>query len=172
MSQVVQGFRSAFSLCLVGHPKRWRDPPNGQKVCENPVAAWDLIRKEIQKGAILVPFRERPVPDLLCSSINIVKKEMSSGSFCLIQDLSYCYVWGCSGQHRSRAFSWLSRVATFAQRGEPIPPVSVGRVTMNQPHTCFREAKPRKQEYRWLNTQGSEAVLKAQLQRRAGKNRV
>ncbi len=36
----------------------------------------------------------------------------------------------------------------------------------------FREAKPRKQEYRWLNTQGSEAVLKVQLQRRAGKNRV
>ena len=93
-------------------------------------------------------------------------------------------MYGCSGQHHSRAFSWLSRVAAFAQRGEPIPPISVGRVAMNQSHTrvvrvefigthlSFREAKPRKQEYRWLNTQGSEAVLKVQLQRRAGRNRV
>ncbi len=55
---------------------------------------------------------------------------------------------------------------------------------MNQSHACggvvqfiatylsFREAKPRKQEYRRLNTQGSEAVLKVQLQRRAGKSHV
>ncbi len=68
----------------------------------------------------------------------------------------------------------------FTQRGEPIPPVSVGWVAMNQSHAhvvwvefidthlSFREVKPRKQEYRWLNTQGSEAVL----QRRAGKNHV
>ncbi len=64
---------------------------------------------------------------------------------------------GCSGQHRSRAFSWLSLFASFAQRGELISPISVGRVTMNQSHifmSCrgkvfigtylsFREAKPR-----------------------------
>ncbi len=49
-----------------------------------------------------------------------------------------------------------SLFASFAQRGEPIPPVSVGQVAMNQSHTCivwvefisthlsFREAKPRK----------------------------
>ncbi len=47
-----------------------------------------------------------------------------------------CYVWGCSGQHRSRAFSWLSLFASFAQRGEPIPPISVGQVAMNQSHMC------------------------------------
>ena len=53
---------------------------------------------------------------------------------------------------------------------EPIPPVSVGRVAMNLSHVrvvrveyigthlSFREAKPRKQDYRWLNTQGSEAI--------------
>ncbi len=93
-----------------------------------------------------------------------------------------CY--GCSGQHRSRAFGWLSLVATFAQRGELISPFSVGRVAMNLSHAhgsvvqfiltylSFREAKPRKQIYRWLNTQGSEAVLKVQLQRRAGKKYV
>ena len=93
-------------------------------------------------------------------------------------------MYGCSGQHRSRAFSWLSLFASLTQRGEPIPPISVGRVAMNQSHTrvvrvefigthlSFREAKPRKQEYRWLNTQGSEAVLKVQLQRRVGKNHV
>ncbi len=82
------------------------------------------------------------------------------------------------------SFSWLSHFALFTQRGEPIPPVSVGWVAMNQSHMCglwkvfistylsFREVKPRVQENRHLNTQGSEAVLKVQLQRRVGKNHV
>ncbi len=55
---------------------------------------------------------------------------------------------------------------------------------MNQSHTCgllkvfivtylsFREVKPRVSESGCLNTQGSEAELKVQLQRRAGKNHV
>ncbi len=93
----------------------------------------------------------------------------------------------CMGAQASivpESFSWLSRFASFAQRGEPIPPISISWVTMNQSHACglwkvfigpylsFREAKPRVQENRHLNTQGSEAVLKVQLQRRAGKNHV
>ncbi len=45
-------------------------------------------------------------------------------------------MYGCSGQHHSRAFSWLSHVTLFTQRREPISPVSVGRVTMNQSLTC------------------------------------
>ena len=43
-------------------------------------------------------------------------------------------MYGCSGQHRSRAFSWLSLFASFTQRGEPIPPIPVGQVAMNQSH--------------------------------------
>ncbi len=46
------------------------------------------------------------------------------------------YVWVCSGQHRSRAFSWLSLFTSFTQRGEPISPIPVGWVAMNQSHTC------------------------------------
>ncbi len=81
-------------------------------------------------------------------------------------------------------FSWLSRVASFAQRREPIPPISVGQVATNQSHTCglmkvfvgtylsFREVKPRVKEIRCLNTQGSEGEVKVQLQRRVGKSHV
>ncbi len=93
----------------------------------------------------------------------------------------------CMGAQASivpEPFSWLSRVASFAQRGEPIPPISISRVAMNQSHACglgkvfigtylsFREVKPRVRKSGCLNTQGSEAVLKVQLQRRAGKNHV
>ncbi len=93
----------------------------------------------------------------------------------------------CMGAQASivlEPFSWLSRVAPFTQRREPISPVSVGWVAMNQSHMCglwivfivtylsFREVKPRVRESRCLYTQGSEAVLKVQLQRRAGKNHV
>ncbi len=93
----------------------------------------------------------------------------------------------CMGAQASivpEPFSWLSRVASFAQRREPIPPVSVGRVAMNQSHACilwkvfivtylsFKEVKPRVKESRCFYTQGSEAVLKVQLQRRVGKNHV
>ncbi len=82
------------------------------------------------------------------------------------------------------SFSWLSCFASFTQRGEPNPPVSVGRDAMNQSYACgvwkvfigtylsFREAKPRVLRNRRLNMQGSEAALKVQLQRRAGKNHV
>ncbi len=93
----------------------------------------------------------------------------------------------CVGAQASivpESFSWLSHFTSFAQRGEPILPVSVGRVAMSQSHVyglqkvfigtylSFREAKPKVQENRHLNTQGSEAVLKVQLQRRGGKNHV
>ncbi len=93
----------------------------------------------------------------------------------------------CMGAQASiilEPFSWLSHDALFTQRREPIPPISVGWVTMNESHMCglwkvfivtylsFREAKPRVKESRCLNTQGSEAVLKVQLQRRVGKNHV
>ncbi len=93
----------------------------------------------------------------------------------------------CMGAQASiipESFSWLSRVTSFTQRREPIPPVSVGWVAMYQSHMCglckvfigtylsFREVKPRVRLKRCLNTLGSEAVLKVQLQRRAGKNHV
>ncbi len=93
----------------------------------------------------------------------------------------------CMGAQASiilESLSWLSHVALFAQRRELISPISVGRVAVNQSHTCslrkvfivtylsFREAKPRVRESGCLNTQGSEAVLKVQLQRRVGKNYV
>ncbi len=93
----------------------------------------------------------------------------------------------CMGAQASiilEPFSWLSRVASFTQRRKPISPIPVGWVAMNQSHMCglqkvfivtylsFREAKPRVRESGCLNTQGSEAVLKVQLQRRAGKNHV
>ncbi len=73
------------------------------------------------------------------------------------------------------SFSWLSRVTSFAQRREPISPVSVGQVAMNQSHMCglwkafivtylsFREAKPSMRESRCFNTQESEAVLRVRL---------
>ncbi len=46
-----------------------------------------------------------------------------------------CYVWVCSGQHRSRAFSWLSRFEAFTQRRKLISPISVGQVVQSS-HTC------------------------------------
>ncbi len=90
--RVVNGFRYGFSLGLAREPQPWADPPNRPLVEEKPNSAWDLICTEIKEGAVLGPFDVRPLPNLLCTPINIVEKEMSSGKFHLIQDLSY--PWG------------------------------------------------------------------------------
>ncbi len=90
----------------------------------------------------------------------------------------------CMGAQASivpESFSWLSCVASFAQRREPIPPVSVGWVAMSQSHACglqkvfiatylsFREVKPRVPENRCLNKKGVWSCAEGTASKESGK---
>ena len=88
----VNGFQNGFTLGLEGEPAPWPDPPNSQKVQDNPEVTWQLIKDEIAKGFIIGPFKERPIEGLFCVPINIIEKETSSGLYRLVQDFSY--PWG------------------------------------------------------------------------------
>ena len=85
----IDSFRFAFTLGLAGTPTPWPNPPNSKKVQQNPDATWQLIKDEINKGFIIGPFKEKPIPKIYCVPINIVEKEMSLGLFRLVQDFSY-----------------------------------------------------------------------------------
>ena len=73
----------------MGTPTPWPNPPNNKKVTDNQGITWEPIKDEILKGFILGPFKNRPIPNLICVPINIMEKEMSSGLYHLIQDFSY-----------------------------------------------------------------------------------
>ena len=88
---VIKGFRDGFSLGLSAPPLPWPDPPNGKLVQADPDTTWDLIQDEILNGAVIGPFENRPLPNLLVSPINFVKKLTSVGKKQLIQDFSYPY---------------------------------------------------------------------------------
>ena len=92
VSWCIEGFKNSFKLGLTGTFRPWPDPPNSAKVRNYPKITWDLIKDEISKGFILGPFRNKPLPNLICIPINIVEKETSSGLYRLIQDFSY--PWG------------------------------------------------------------------------------
>ena len=87
----IDDFQHRFTCGLVGSPTLWSDPPNSKKVIKNPTITWKLIQDEISKGFILGPFKTKPLSNLLCVPINIVKKETSSGLYYLVQDFSYSW---------------------------------------------------------------------------------
>ncbi len=89
--QLVDTVINGFSLGLSAPPLPWPDPPNGKLVQTDPDTTWDLIQDEILNGAVIGPFENRPLPNLLLSPINFVKKLISVGKKQLLQDFSYPY---------------------------------------------------------------------------------
>ena len=121
VSWCIEGFKSGFKLGLNGTPPLWPNPPNSAKVRKYPKITWDLVKDEISKGFILGPFKNKPLPNLLCVPINIVEKETSSGLYRLIQDFSY--PWGdrenginalVPKEHKTVLYSGMDDIARMA----------------------------------------------------------
>ncbi len=91
LDAVIKGFRDRFSLGLSARPFPWLDPLNRKLVQADPDTMWDLIHDEILNGAVIGPFENKPLPNLLVSLINFLKKLTSVGKKWLIQDFSYPY---------------------------------------------------------------------------------
>ena len=117
----INGFKNGFTLGLEGEPIPWPDPPNSKLVQQNPQTTWELIKDEIKKGFIIGPFKQKPIPGLLCVPINIVEKETSSGLYRLVQDFSYPWEQPDNGintlvpdKNKRVTYSGMDDIAHFA----------------------------------------------------------
>ena len=89
---LVNGFTFGFRLGCVRKPPP-RDPPvNHPPVVQNIEAARELVYQEVRLGQVLGPFKQCPLPGLICSSLNLVPKANGpKGSFRLIHNLAWPY---------------------------------------------------------------------------------
>ena len=74
VNEVVQGFRSGFSLGMDRLPKPRPPCANSKKVQQNQKITEQMIEKEISRGHIQGPFHEEPYPNMVYSPLNIVPK--------------------------------------------------------------------------------------------------
>ena len=88
---LVNGFDLGFKLDIADRPQPRPPCQNSRAVRHNPEATHALIREEVQKGHVLGPFTQVPLPNLVFSPLNIVPKSGSPNCFRLIHDLAYPY---------------------------------------------------------------------------------
>ena len=90
---LVNGFTFGFRIGSVRTPSRRPHPPNNQPIHDHINEARELVNKEIQLGRVLGPFATTPIPELICSPLNLVEKVGAQGSvkYRLIHNLAHPY---------------------------------------------------------------------------------
>ena len=71
---LVEGYTKGFSLGIEREPKPREPCKNSQAVQQSPEIAQKLVDEEVSKGHIIGPFDTPPIPGLVYSPINIVRK--------------------------------------------------------------------------------------------------
>jgi len=86
-STLLSGFAHGFRLCYSGI-RRPREAPCLKTALDNVDVVKIKLRKELDLGRIVGPFRHRPLKNLQCSPLGLVPKKQP-GEFRLIHHLSY-----------------------------------------------------------------------------------
>ena len=89
---LLQGFQFGFHLGCINPPLQNSAPPKNHTPClKHIIEAWSLVYKEVVLGRIIGPYTNPPLPNLICSPLNLVPKAGNPGKFCLIHNLAYPY---------------------------------------------------------------------------------
>ena len=86
--KLVNGFKHGFDIGCQQTPDSRVPPPNQQGVINNKSIARKKIMEEVHKGHMLGPYTAAPLPNLICSPINLVPKVNSLNKHCLVYNLS------------------------------------------------------------------------------------
>ena len=85
---LLQGFTMGFVLHY-GGPPGLHDCSNLNLVRDKMDIFREKVCKEVVKGRMLGPFKLRPIPDLICSTMGLVPKKGTKNTWQLITDLSH-----------------------------------------------------------------------------------
>ena len=89
---MLKGFQFGFCLGCINTPLQSPVPPKNHAPClEHINETQSLVYKEVALGRIIGPYINPPLPNLICSPLNLVPKAGSPGKFRLIHNLAYLY---------------------------------------------------------------------------------
>ena len=89
---MLKGFQFGFHLGCINPPLQSSVPPKNHTPClEHINEAWSLVYKEVGLGRIIGPYTNPPMPNLICSPLNLVPKAGNPGKLSLIHNLAYPY---------------------------------------------------------------------------------
>ena len=89
--RLLAGFQFGFHIGCSIHPPPHAPPQNHAQCLDNIAEACILVYKEVSLGRILGPYIKSPLPNLICSPLNLVPKAGNLDQFRLIHNLAFPY---------------------------------------------------------------------------------
>ena len=90
-NKLIMGFTEGFSIGCSNVPPPHPLPPNSQAVLDKLHIAQAMVDEEVNLGHMLGPYTQPPIPNLICSPLNLVPKAGDPDKHRLIHNLAHPY---------------------------------------------------------------------------------
>ena len=90
-NKLISGFTHGFSIRCHSMPGQRTLPENNKNVLDKPEVVQQMVDDEIRLGRMLGPYNYPPLPNLICSPLNLVPKAGDSSKYHLIHNLAHPY---------------------------------------------------------------------------------